>query len=91
VALNISGSDRPRPNAAWRFSARHRCIGAHLARLEITIALQEWLRAIPEFELEPGARVTWSSGIVHGPDIAQHGGAALPGAYRPRGLACSCS
>jgi cytochrome P450 len=45
----------------------HRCIGAHLARLEITVALQEWLRAIPEFELEPGARVTWSSGTVRGP------------------------
>ena len=45
----------------------HRCIGAHLARMEITIALQEWLRAIPEFELEPGARVTWSSGAVRGP------------------------
>jgi len=45
----------------------HRCIGAHLARLEITIALQEWLGAIPEFELELGARVTWSSGAVRGP------------------------
>lgn len=45
----------------------HRCIGAHLARLEITIALEEWLRAVPEFELQPGARVTWSAGTVRGP------------------------
>lgn len=45
----------------------HRCIGAHLARLEITVALEEWLRAIPEFELQPGAAVTWSAGTVRGP------------------------
>ena len=45
----------------------HRCIGSHLARLEITIALREWLRAIPEFSLAPNAEVTWSAGIVRGP------------------------
>jgi cytochrome P450 len=45
----------------------HHCIGAHLARLEITVALQEWLRAIREFELQPGAAVTWSAGPVRGP------------------------
>ena len=45
----------------------HRCIGSHLARLEITIALQEWLHAIPEFSLAPKATVTWSAGTVRGP------------------------
>jgi cytochrome P450 len=45
----------------------HRCIGSHLARLEITIALQEWLHAIPEFSLAPNATVTWSAGTVRGP------------------------
>ncbi len=45
----------------------HRCIGAHLARLEITVALEEWLRAIPDFELQAGATVTWSAGTVRGP------------------------
>jgi len=29
----------------------HRCIGSHLAKREIMISLQEWLRRIPEFEL----------------------------------------
>ncbi|HUD90345.1 cytochrome P450 [Sphingobium sp.] len=29
----------------------HRCIGSHLAKREIMISLQEWLRQIPEFEL----------------------------------------
>jgi cytochrome P450 len=45
----------------------HRCIGSHLARLEITIALQEWLQRIPEFSLAPNAEVTWSVGTVRGP------------------------
>ena len=31
----------------------HRCIGSHLAKREIMISLQEWLRQIPEFELDP--------------------------------------
>lgn len=29
----------------------HRCIGSHLAKREIMISLQEWLRQIPDFEL----------------------------------------
>ena len=45
----------------------HRCIGSNLARMEITVALQEWLRRIPEFSLAPGAKVTWSEGTVRGP------------------------
>lgn len=31
----------------------HRCIGSHLAKREIMVSLQEWLRRIPEFELQP--------------------------------------
>jgi cytochrome P450 len=34
----------------------HRCIGSHLAKREIMISLQEWLRRIPEFELAPDQR-----------------------------------
>ena len=45
----------------------HRCIGAHLARMEITVALEEWLARIPEFQLAPGASVQWSGGPVRGP------------------------
>jgi cytochrome P450 len=39
----------------------HRCIGSNLARMQIVVALQEWLAAIPQFEL------TWSRGTVRGP------------------------
>jgi cytochrome P450 len=45
----------------------HRCIGSNLARMEITIALQEWFARIPEFRLDPDAKVTWSEGTVRGP------------------------
>jgi cytochrome P450 len=45
----------------------HRCIGSNLARMEIAVALQEWLKRIPEFSLAPDAEVTWSEGTVRGP------------------------
>jgi cytochrome P450 len=41
----------------------HKCPGAHLARTEILITLQEWLKRIPEFEVEPGAKLTFTCGI----------------------------
>jgi cytochrome P450 len=44
----------------------HRCIGSNLARMEISVALQEWLRRIPEFTLADAA-VAWSEGTVRGP------------------------
>lgn len=45
----------------------HRCIGSNLARMEITVALEEWLARIPDFELADPASVIWSHGPVRGP------------------------
>jgi cytochrome P450 len=45
----------------------HRCIGSNLARLEMTVAVQEWLRRIPAFGLDPVRPVEWSAGPVRGP------------------------
>jgi hypothetical protein len=45
----------------------HRCLGAPLARLELRVALEEWLTRIPEFWLEDPAAVTWSTGQLWGP------------------------
>lgn len=42
----------------------HRCIGAHLARLEIRVALEEFLRRIPDFALRPGAEPEYETGIL---------------------------
>jgi hypothetical protein len=45
----------------------HRCLGSHLARMELRIALEVWLERIPAFTLaDPGA-VTWSTGQIRGP------------------------
>jgi cytochrome P450 len=46
----------------------HSCMGAHLARLEIKIALQEWLRRIPHFSLQGGAHIEYRPGGVVGPE-----------------------
>ena len=43
----------------------HRCIGSNLARMEMTVAVEEFLKRIPEFSLDGEA--TWSEGSVRGP------------------------
>jgi cytochrome P450 len=49
----------PHLSLAW---GPHRCMGAHLANLEISVVLQGMLRRFPNLELaEPAAEVTWSS------------------------------
>jgi cytochrome P450 len=45
----------------------HRCAGSNLARMELRVALEEWLHRIPEFHLEEGTDVTWAGGQVRGP------------------------
>lgn len=42
----------------------HHCAGAHLARVELTVSLEEWLAQIPEFELSDPSAVGYMSGIV---------------------------
>ena len=47
----------------------HRCAGSNLARMELTVALEEWLRRIPTFRLAEGALVAWAGGQVRGPRV----------------------
>jgi cytochrome P450 len=56
----------------------HRCLGSHLARMELRATMHEWHRRIPEYELAPGVtpRVSWPAGLV--------GIASLPLVFRPR-------
>ena len=50
-------------------SGIHRCAGSNLARMELRVALEEWLRRIPEFSLADGEDVTWAGGQVRGPRL----------------------
>jgi cytochrome P450 len=50
-------------------SGIHRCAGSNLARMELQVALEEWLLRIPEFSLEEGRDILWAGGQVRGPRI----------------------
>ena len=41
----------------------HRCLGSHLARRELRVALREWHRRIPEYELKPGIELHYPAGL----------------------------
>ena len=45
----------------------HRCIGSNLARLEMNVAIEVFLKRFPDFELDMTEQVTWSTGQVRGP------------------------
>jgi cytochrome P450 len=45
----------------------HRCVGSHLARMELRVALEVWLERFPKFSLEDPDAVHWSTGQVRGP------------------------
>ena len=45
----------------------HRCLGSNLARMELRVALQAFLRRIPEFEVVDGEKVRYAGGQIRGP------------------------
>ena len=45
----------------------HRCAGSNLARMEMRVAIEEFLARVPDFELRDDAEVTWAGGQVRGP------------------------
>jgi len=47
-------------------SGGHKCAGIHLARLEVRVALEEFGRRVPSFDLAPGATLEAHGGTVMG-------------------------
>lgn len=47
----------PNRHSAFGFGP-HRCIGSHLARRELAVAVEQWLKRVPPFRVAPGARLS---------------------------------
>jgi cytochrome P450 len=48
-------------NRHWAFGGGiHRCLGSHLARQELRVALREWHRRIPDYSVPAGTELTWT-------------------------------
>jgi cytochrome P450 len=41
----------------------HRCLGSHLARMELRVALEEWHAQIPEYRLADGTELLYTEGL----------------------------
>jgi cytochrome P450 len=60
--------DRKRNRHLTFSSGEHRCLGSNVARLELRVALEEWLRVMPDFHLTAPDAVEWTAGQTRGPE-----------------------
>ena len=60
--------DRPQNRHLSFGAGPHRCLGSHLARVELSVAIEEWHRRIPDYRIEPGAKITQHVAGVAGLD-----------------------
>lgn len=44
-------------------SGPHRCLGSHLARMELQVAMEVWHQRVPRYEIQAGETPTYSPGI----------------------------
>lgn len=64
-SVTVTDNDKIHSKPHWGFGGGiHRCLGAAVARMELTVVVTEWLRAVPDFELEPDftPRFTFTQG-----------------------------
>jgi cytochrome P450 len=55
--------DRATPMHSTFGNGPHRCPGSNLGRTELKIFLQEWLKRIPDFRVDPALKVGMRSGV----------------------------
>ena len=72
TSSSSTGARTATPRSA---SASTAASGSNLARMELRVAIEEWLRRVPDFELSDPDGVRWSTGQVRGPRIAARRGA----------------
>ena len=58
--------DRKQPHVAFGYGA-HFCIGAHLARLELRVALEEILARVHDIRIDETVPIEWETGHSRGP------------------------
>jgi cytochrome P450 len=66
-ALEVDFHRYPNRHIAFA-SGPHRCLGSHLARAELHIAMEEWHRRITNYRIAAGAEIVFHGGAVVGPD-----------------------
>ncbi len=72
--ISTASNGEIRRQRHWAFGAGiHRCLGMHLARLELAEFVTEWLSRVPQFELEPG----FAPAIRHLPTGVTHLGSLM--------------
>jgi cytochrome P450 len=57
--LTVDFGRSPNPHIAFA-SGFHRCLGSHLARMEMHVALEVWHQRIPDYEIAPGSDLSYS-------------------------------
>jgi len=59
---NLDLARNPNPHLAFGGGV-HRCLGSHLARLELRVALREFHRILPDYALAPGTELEYTPGL----------------------------
>jgi cytochrome P450 len=57
--LTVDFERAPNPHIGFA-SGFHRCLGSHLARMEMHVALEAWHQRIPDYEIAPGSDLSYS-------------------------------
>lgn len=65
--LAVDFDRAPQPHNTFG-NGPHKCVGSPLARAELQVFLQEWLRVIPDFRLDPDRPPVTHSGLVSAVD-----------------------